>query len=334
MTKVEHKETQYRHEIKNRELQISKLQDQLKAKLFDNKKPILTGAAKENSHPNADGFQSISKILPSNEVKFSKMSGESDLNLMISRSREELYEQITQENHELKDCLKMLQREMFDIVKLKSDIYMKRFKAENFTASDSQNAINSDEVIKHELEKIRESLFNLPFTENNREIIHKFQLNFQKLRQFMETIDKGMSELQIFNQKAASEPILEEEKDMTSVVQLKEMLRNYEGIVESQHQLLQTSITKMGAIPPPDEIAANFEKFQILKDEELDDMRQFLNEHKGIMQTQYEDYERERKQFEEMNVKMDAEKIKVVQEREKIEAEIRSIKALNDDLYR
>lgn len=96
----------------------------------------------------------------------------------------------------------------------------------------------------------------------------------------MEQIDKSMGDLQIFNQKAASEPIMEDEKGMTSVVQLRELLRNYEGIVESQHSLLQTSITKMDAIPPPDEIAANFERFQILKDEELDDMRSFLNEHK------------------------------------------------------
>jgi hypothetical protein len=42
----------------------------------------------------------------------------------------------------------------------------------------------------------------------------------------------------------------------------------------------------------------------------------------------------EKKQFEEMNNRMEDEKMKVVQEREKIEEEIRSIKALNEDLYR
>lgn len=110
-------------------------------------------------------------------------------------------------------------------------------------------------------------------------------------------------------------------------------MRNYEGIVESQHNLLQTSITKMGSIPPPNEISANFEKFQVLRDDELDDMRQFLNEHKQIMQTQYQDFEVEKKQFEEMNHRMDDEKRKVVQEREKIEQEIKSIKLLNEDLY-
>ena len=39
----------------------------------------------------------------------------------------------------------------------------------------------------------------------------------------------------------------------------------------------------MGAIPPPDEITDTFNRFQIIKDSELDEMRNFLNEHKSIM---------------------------------------------------
>jgi len=64
------------------------------------------------------------------------MSGESDMSLMIAKSQEEMYKKITQENNDLKDCLKLLQREMFDIVKLKSDVYLKRFKAENYNPND------------------------------------------------------------------------------------------------------------------------------------------------------------------------------------------------------
>lgn len=48
MTKVEHKETQYKHEIKSRELQISKLNEQLKAKLTEK----TAAAGKENAKPN------------------------------------------------------------------------------------------------------------------------------------------------------------------------------------------------------------------------------------------------------------------------------------------
>ena len=51
----------------------------------------------------------------------------------------------------------------------------------------------------------------------------------------MDSIDKGMSDLKVFNQNISSDPVLDEDKGMTSVVQVKELLRNYEGIVESQH---------------------------------------------------------------------------------------------------
>ena len=63
-------------------------------------------------------------------------------------------------------------------------------------------------------------------------------------------------------------------------------------------------------------------------------MRSFLNEHKGIMQSQYNDFEMEKRQFEEMNARMDEEKRTVALEREKIEHEIKSIRALNEDLFR
>ena len=121
---------------------------------------------------------------------------------------------------------------------------------------------------------------------------------------------------------------------MTSVSQLKELLRNYEGIVESQQHLLQSSINKMAAVPPPDEIASTFDRFQVLRDEEVEEMRRFLNEHKEVMSRQQEDFEAERRQFEQMNQRMEQDKVRIQQEREKVEAEIRSIRALNEDLYR
>lgn len=188
------------------------------------------------------------------------MSAGDDMSLMIQKSHEEMYKRVQQENHDLKDCLKLLQREMFDIVKLKSDIYLKRFKAENFDADDAQ-AVTSEEILRHEISKIKEQLFNMSFEEQGREIIQQFQLNFQRLKQFMQGVDKGMADLKIFNQNNHIDATIEDDKAPTSVLQLKELLRNYEGIVESQHQLLQTSMTKMSNIPPPDEIQANFSRF-------------------------------------------------------------------------
>lgn len=83
LTRIEHKEAQYRHEIKNLGQQVSKLQDQIKAKLFDKR----AANNKENDGGAANtGMSTTGKIVASNEVVFSKMSSENDMHLMISKS--------------------------------------------------------------------------------------------------------------------------------------------------------------------------------------------------------------------------------------------------------
>jgi hypothetical protein len=49
--------------------------------------------------------------------------------------------------------------------------------------------------------------------------------------------------------------------DITSVQQLKHLLKNYDSLVEGQHHLLTQSIHKMQKIPPPEEITATFNRF-------------------------------------------------------------------------
>jgi hypothetical protein len=91
-TKIEHKETQYKHEIKSKEIQISKLLEQLKQKVFDKKA--------------TQGLDQSDRILASNEVRFS--NPENDLNQMITKSREEIHIKISHENQQLKTLLKSL----------------------------------------------------------------------------------------------------------------------------------------------------------------------------------------------------------------------------------
>ena len=100
----------------------------------DKKGPSERG--KENMPANSMGMELTSKILPSNEVVFTKNSHEQEFHLMVAKEREQMYHSAVEENRELKGCLKMLQKELFDIVKLKSDIYSKRFKAENFNSNE------------------------------------------------------------------------------------------------------------------------------------------------------------------------------------------------------
>ena len=87
--------------------------------------------------------------------------------------------------------------------------------------------------------------------------------------------------------------------------------------------MLNNSITKMSKIPAPDEIGATFNRFQILKDSELEEMRGFLNEQKQVMSGHYREFEQERKAFEELRERMEAEKKRISEEREKVEDEVR-----------
>ena len=155
----------------------------------------------------------------------------------------------------------------------------------------------------------------------------------------MQAIDKEIGSLQVFNQRedrtACNGPYadIDETKDkfteITSVQQLKHLLRNYEAIVEGQNHLLTQSITKMQKIPAPEEITATFQRFQVLKDTELDDFRRFLDDNKQMLQQQYRDFENERHQFENIAQRADAEKARIAQEREQMESEVRRIRELN-----
>lgn len=163
--------------------------------------------------------------------------------------------------------------------------------------------------------------------------MQKFRYNFQRLKEFMESVDKEIGSLAIFNEKEETfEDSMSKFSGITSIQQLKHLLKNYDGLVESQNHLLTQSINKMQKIPPPDEITATFNRFQVLKDSELDEFRSFIDSQKKHMATQYKEFEQEKNSFEEMNRRMESEKYKISEEREQLEQEIRRIREANSQL--
>jgi len=112
---------------------------------------------------------------------------------MISKDQEETYRKVCEENNDLRDCLRMLQREMFDVVCLKNDVFTQRFKAEHGKELANEEKMNAN------IESIREELFNLGFEESGKDTIAKFKLNFKRLREFMITVDREIASMAIFN---------------------------------------------------------------------------------------------------------------------------------------
>ena len=121
----------------------------------------------------------------------------------MSDSQSEIIRRVCDENDQLKACLKNLQQEMFEIVDLKTALYKNRFEAElNLTSGADQHKQQSFDIVRHDLERIREELFGMPYDEVARDLIMKFQRNFSKLRDFLERVDKEIVQLSVFKASA------------------------------------------------------------------------------------------------------------------------------------
>jgi len=84
----------------------------------------------------------------------------------------------------------------------------------------------------------------------------------------MEAVDNEIGSMTMFNKKedryaGDADGFNDNGKfsDITSVQQLKHLMKNYDALVEGQHHLLTQSIHKMQKIPPPEEITATFNRF-------------------------------------------------------------------------
>ena len=88
---------------------------------------------------------------------------------MITTDNQNRLNDMRKENDDLRDCLVMLQREMMEIVTLKNDVFTKRYKAEYGPATEVPP--ETEEAIAHQIETIREELFNSGFDESGRELV-------------------------------------------------------------------------------------------------------------------------------------------------------------------
>ena len=153
------KENSYKHEIKQREQQIEKLKDVVNKKLTDNR-PGKTAASASSINGTAGTMDRRDQgAEPNMEIKY-QLAPQGDFSLMITQNCQEIQKRLADENGQLRDCLKHLQRELFEIVDLKTDIYRKRLQAE-FPQSSAE--IETEVQIRHDIERIREELFNLPY---------------------------------------------------------------------------------------------------------------------------------------------------------------------------
>lgn len=173
MQRVVSKETQFKHELRSKDIQIHKLSEAIRQKAFEGKK---------------QQAEALAPVQPNPQFKFSRISGESDFHLMVSQEQEKLFAQMASENAQLKDALRMLQGELLDIVQLRQSVHSQRARAEG---------LDTETQLQHQITAIRDELFSPAFEEGGQQLVAKFKQNLARLREFMGTQqeDQGSSEV-------------------------------------------------------------------------------------------------------------------------------------------
>ena len=105
LVRIQNKETQYKHELRNKDVQITKLSDTLKDR-----------QAAQATKAKGQSIECYAPAETNPQFKFSKLNGDSDFNLMVSQEQEKMLVQIQTENSQMREALRMLQRELLDVV--------------------------------------------------------------------------------------------------------------------------------------------------------------------------------------------------------------------------
>ena len=145
LTKITFKESQYKHTIKQLEAERDKVKESLKKFMNDNKEIRINDNKNEKIMINNgtvifDNFLKNSPSIILNQINYSK-----DFYNLIFKSFNEKFNQISQENKDLKECLKSLREEITSYIELKKQILYK-FASDKFE-SDSLQLKNAPDFI-------------------------------------------------------------------------------------------------------------------------------------------------------------------------------------------
>lgn len=194
LAKLSHKDIQYQHDLKKKETNFAKLQEQLRKALGEKDLPV------RNTIEVTGSLQQYGPRL------YGK-SGDSEFSYMISRGYEEAQNRLLVENQELRNAFQLLQKELIEIMKQRREALHKRLSAE---------AGEDPKLAEFDLNHIKPDIFNLPFQNISEEVMQTFQENMRKFREFL---DKT-SELEDFGESDS------ELSKIKSISELKQLLSN------------------------------------------------------------------------------------------------------------
>ncbi len=265
--RLSHQVTQQKHEFKKLEQQNTKLKDKITKKIFDKDMNI------------KNTIDMTKPIYMNGPMVYVNKSGENEFTYFVTKANQEVHNTLRTENEDLRDCIKMLQDELLDIVKVKIDNYKKRYNTEF-----RQNL--DQEFARHDINPINKDLIQMPYEEAGKTIVLQFQENIRNLRDFLNKVDQDMAAT--FTRDADAEG---EEYDpngefanVRSVSHLKHLLKNYKEITEAQEEVIKGDLVLKSKQPFPDEIITPNSRFRIISDREIDQMRERLEKQKILLE--------------------------------------------------
>lgn len=162
LSKLSHKEAQYQHELKKREVAQNKLQEQMRKALGEK------DLAVSNSIETTEALRERTGLYKGGDVEFS---------LMIAKGYEENQNRLLNENIELRNAFELLQRELFEIMKQRREAFSRRHALEQ---------VEEPDFAEFELSRVRSELFSMPFDTVSESVVQTFQENIRKFKEYLD----------------------------------------------------------------------------------------------------------------------------------------------------
>ncbi|XP_033127470.1 afadin- and alpha-actinin-binding protein A-like [Anneissia japonica] len=299
-----HRDTQFKHDLKKKEREASKLKERIHQLLTDKNQERRIGMDILNSIQRSDGKRSKWKTGRTGEKH------EEDMYRLIITNYEERQEELMGENRELRESLSNMQKELVDLLN-----------QQTFSKTDSNTCLDGDEAMEedgyHDAsdEELSSGHFQMPFDMVREGIESSMRRKWRKLK---EKIRKMETEAQIENKensyvnnstsqsqslKVGQQSEIEQYQKQINKLQLK--LSTYKDIIEQQEQLLQSVSS-----PKSDESFVQF-----LKDSHLLEEKDSFARDKELFYQQKAAFEQERRNFTEAAIRLGHERKKFEEER-------------------
>jgi hypothetical protein len=260
--KLKHQVAQYQHEHKKMEQQNEKLKDQIKKKIFD----------KDMNVKNT--IEMTKPIYMNGPLIYVNKSGENEFTYLVTKANQEVQNSLKSENSDLKECIKMLQNELLEIVQVKTEHFGKRYNTEYQKNLDKA-------MTEHDIQPLNTDLVNMPFEHSGKTILTQFQENIRRLRDFLTRVDKDMKD--VFEEEGEDYGEGGEFANFRTVSQLRHLLKNYKALTEAQEAVIQGDLVNRSKVPPPDEIITPNSRFRIISDREIEYMKNNLQRQKMLL---------------------------------------------------